>query len=394
MRRALWHLAALPVALALAGTSVASAQAESASPLRFVAHTIDTGLTGGYQAVVADLNRDGRPDIIAVTLGLEELAWYENPGWEKHILVSGLERMINLAAHDIDGDGIPELALAHGFATSHERSPGIVSLLTHRGDPTAQWSIEEIDRVPTAHRLRWADPEGSGTRVLINAPLLGPAAATPDYRDRLSLFWYRPSDWQRRVLTTEEEGVVHGIFVASRGDEAGGDEVLSASFLGIHSHRFDTGRWVRTRLTAGDPAPWPASGSSDVAVGELGGQRFLAAIEPWHGNQVVIYRGQGASWQRTVIDTTIEDGHTIVVGDLDGDGRDEVVVGERRGKRSVYVYATDGAAAESWSRQTIDDGGMAAAGCAIEDLNADGRRDVVCIGTSTANLKWYESRAQ
>ena len=32
----------------------------------FIAHTIDTGLTGGYQAVVANLNRDGKPDIIAL----------------------------------------------------------------------------------------------------------------------------------------------------------------------------------------------------------------------------------------------------------------------------------------------------------------------------------------
>ena len=67
------------------------------------------------------------------------------------------------------------------------------------------------------------------------------------------------------------------------------------------------------------------------------------------------------------------------------------MVGERRGQRSVYVYTTANAAAESWSKQAIDDRGMAAAGCAIEDLNGDGRPDVVCIGTSTANLKWYEN---
>ena len=48
---------------------------------RFVAHTITTEMQGGYQSVIADLNRDGRPDVIAVSLGLDELAWYENPGW-------------------------------------------------------------------------------------------------------------------------------------------------------------------------------------------------------------------------------------------------------------------------------------------------------------------------
>ena len=44
-----------------------------------------------------------------------------------------------------------------------------------------------------------------------------------------------------------------------------------------------------------------------------------------------------------------------------------------------------------WSRSTLDDGGMAAAGCTAADFNGDGRIDIACIGTATANLKWYES---
>ena len=34
---------------------------------------------------------------------------------------------------------------------------------------------------------------------------------------------------------------------------------------------------------------------------------------------------------------------------------------------------------------------MAGAGCAAADLNGDKRMDIVCIGTATANLKWYEN---
>ena len=34
---------------------------------------------------------------------------------------------------------------------------------------------------------------------------------------------------------------------------------------------------------------------------------------------------------------------------------------------------------------------MAGAGCAAADLNADTRMDIVCIGTATANVKWYEN---
>ena len=44
----------------------------------FIAHTIATGLSEGYQVVVSDLNRDSKPDIIALDSGLNQLRWYEH----------------------------------------------------------------------------------------------------------------------------------------------------------------------------------------------------------------------------------------------------------------------------------------------------------------------------
>jgi hypothetical protein len=361
------------------------------SAARFAAHTIDTALPGGYQVVVADLNRDGRPDIIALASGLNELRWYENPGWEKHVLVTGIKQPINAAASDVDGDGIPEIALAHEFSNVYARSLGIVSILAHQGDPAGPWSIKEIDRVPTSHRLRFADIEGTGHKVLVNAPLIGAQAIAPDYRDHVSLLMYRPGEWKREVITDAEQGVVHGI-LPTLWDGGKRESLLSASFLGVHSLRFDSGQWARSLVVKGDPADWPKSGTSDVIVGHLGHERFLATIEPWHGNEVVIYREDNGSWKRHVIDATITDGHTIVAGDFDGDGQDELIVGERQGRRTPYLYRATSVREDVWSKQALDDGGMAAAGCAVADLNADGRPDVVCIGTATANLKWYENR--
>jgi hypothetical protein len=374
-------------ALLAIGASPVGRQANGEGP-SFVMHEIDTGLTGGYQVVVADLNHDGRSDILVVASGLHELFWYENPTWRKHVIATGLNGLINAAVSDIDGDGIPEIALAHEFSNVYSRSIGIVSLLTHQPDPTALWSIKEIDRVPTSHRVRFVDI-GSAQRVLVNFPLIGAHAIAPDYRDRVSLFWYRPEDWKRQVVTDVEEGVVHGIIPTAW--DGHGEAILSASFLGIHLLKFESGHWTRTRLTSGDPTAWPRSGSSDVAVGHLGRERFLAAIEPWHGNNVVTYRERSGTWIRREIDASIADGHTILAADLDGDGLDEIIVGERAGRHSVYVYRTSGASGDQWSKSALDDGGMAAAGCALADVNADRRPDIVCIGTATANLRWYEN---
>lgn len=390
-----WPLRALVAALVLTGL-VSAAPLRRAAPVepfvaRFTAHTLDIGLAGGYQVVVADLNRDGKPDIVAVASGLKELRWYENPGWQPHVLVTGINQPINAAATDVDGDGIPEIALAHEFSNVYGKSAGIVSILTHQGDPAGPWAMKEIDRVPTSHRVRFADIDGTGKKVLVNFPLIGSQATAPEYRDHVSLLMYRPGEWRREVVTDAEEGVVHGILPTAWGGGAR-QSLLSASFLGVHALTFDQGRWNRALVVKGDPAAWPQGGSSDVTTGKAGRDRFLATIEPWHGNKVAIYREAKGAWTRYEIDQSLADGHTIVAGDFDGDGLDEVVAGERRGTRSVYLYRRANAKDDTWSKERLDDGGMAAAGCDVADLNGDQRLDIVCIGTATANLKWYENR--
>jgi hypothetical protein len=385
--QALSALAALTVPAML---SVGSVTAPPAA-VRFVAHTIATGLTQGYQVVVADLNRDTRPDVIALDSGSDRLQWYENPGWTPHVLTTGIRSPINAAVHDVDGDGIPEIALAHGFAMVYANSPGVVSVLTHGRDPAAAWSAREIDRLPTSHRLRFMDLDGRGTMVLVNAPLIGAQARAPEYRDRVPLVMYRPATWQRESIDEDDQGVVHGIGVFPwNGDTR--PSLLSAGFSGVHVRRFDNGRWSRTRIAVGSPESWPRSGSSEVVVGQLGSERFVATIEPWHGHTVAVYRQTNGEWLREVLDESIEDGHTLVIGDVDADGRDEIIAGERKGRRAVYMYRLDTDRGRTWTRSVIDDGGMAAAGCAMADLNGDARPDVVCVGTSSSNVKWYENR--
>ena len=121
----------------------------AAPPARFADHTIATGLRGGYQVVVADMNKDGKPDLIALASGMPELVWFENPTWERHVIAGGLSRMINCAALDTDGDGIPEIVLASEFANQAKDSLGVVSVLKHNGDPRQPWSVTEIDRLTT-----------------------------------------------------------------------------------------------------------------------------------------------------------------------------------------------------------------------------------------------------
>ncbi len=360
--------------------------AAAAQPMHFEKRVLADDLAGGYQVVACDVNGDGKLDLIALGSDMTDLVWFENPSWERHVLATNLPHMINLACWNRSAHAPPTIAVSYGFSMHPEESAGVVALLTVNGDPTRPWKATEIDRLPTSHRLRWADIDGSGNKVLINAPLASAAARAPDYRGNVPLVYYRPGEWKRRLIGDAEQGVMHGIFITDW-DHNGRDAILIGSFLGIHLYKVEPdGKWSRKELAGGSPEPWPKSGTSDVAVGLLGGERFLAAIEPWHGNEIVVYRRSGQSWKRAVIDDSLSDAHTIETIDLDGDGRDEIVAGFRGKPYGVYIYHFQG---EKWNREILDQGNVSAAGCAVADFDKDGKPEIACIGQATHNLVWW-----
>jgi hypothetical protein len=346
---------------------------------------VTTSLRMGYQLVAADLNADGRLDIVVIDERSTDLAWFENPSWERHILAQDVPRAINLEVGDFDGDGKPEVVLAHHFETNPEKSIGTVVVLQPGPDVRQPWTRREIDRVPTAHRIRTIEPRGDGKRLVLLAPLVGLKARAPDYADRAPVFLYQPGSWQRSLLTDLPQGVLHSI-APVRWDRKG-EALLTASFSGLQLFRAGRGgEWKPTLLARGEERPCPECGSSEVKMGRLGATRFLAAIEPWHGSQVVVYTGKRGAWSRQVIEAGMVNGHALAVGDLDADGRDEIVAGFRGQRHQLYVFSHHGG---RWERTVIDAGGMAAADCKIADFNGDGRADIACSGASTGNVKIY-----
>lgn len=348
--------------------------------------TVTDALKMGYQLVAADLNRDGRPDIIVIDERGTELAWYENPGWQRHVLIRDVPRTINLDLYDTDGDGIPEIAMGHNFETNPERSIGNVLILKCGPDPRQLWTSREIDRVPTVHRIRWIDFDGNGHRVLLVAPMIGVNAKAPDYADDVPIYLYRPGNWKRTTLTTAPRGILHSIApVPWKGP---GEQLMTADFLGIRVKLRDG----FVQIAKGDPRACPQCGTSEIKVGHLGKRRFIAAIEPWHGNQVVVYTESKSRWTRNVIEDAMLNGHALAVGDLDGDGRDEVVAGFRGKGFQLFVFKSEDAAGKRWTKHRLDAGGIAAADCKIANFSGGRLPSIACSGASTGNVRLYSPK--
>jgi len=389
-------------------TILCASSALAASPITFETVTIDPE-AGIVPAVsLSDIDGDGDLDIAA--MANESIAWYENPGWTRHLISPALEGLnVCMALADLDGDGLPEIAAGADWQFENTTGGGSLYVLARGEEVKAPWQSKKLLTEPSLHRIRWADSDANGAPELYIAPLKGRATTGPDFREagvRL-LQLVPPKDfmnepWPVKVVT-ERYHIMHNIipFRAASGRDA----LLAVSFEGLTLLQPENSdAWTERLLHEGNPQPWPRSGSSEVKVGSFGPQHpVIATIEPWHGNLVVVYHGEAGQplesigiWKRQVLDESFNQGHALGWADFDGDGRDELVAGYRepsletkRVGLKLYRFPEGGTPVES---QDIDAGGMATEDLAIGDLNGDGAPDVVAVGRSTHNIKVYLNR--
>ncbi len=393
----------LATVLTLAGCAPpATEQPSAAGPVRFQAHDIGD-IRNGYAVDIADFNNDGRLDVMANSTSEPELAWHENPGWERHVIVADMPAIVNKAIADLDGDGIPEVAFQSAFAMQAANSEGINWIARSQGDGSGEWSAEPIDRFATSHHVTWADLDGDGVLELVNAPLIGPGSLAPTYdQDSASIFWYGQNSWARGTIADADvPGVIHRVRTV-RWDIGNRDQILVASFGGVWLYRAaSTGEamtFEREIISNGHVEAAPRLGASDVGTGMSNGRRVVASVEPWHGNEVVVYTESDGEWQRRVIFEAISRGHEIAVLDLNGDGRVDIVANDDprdtadnpSATPGVHVFfSPDDPATGEWAYSRIErEAGMN--GCVGGDINADGRPDLVCTG-SGGKIRWYEN---
>ena len=109
----------------------------AAAPLRFRSQEIQSNFGVVYAVSTADMNKDGKLDVVAINP--TQVVWYENPTWTRHVLLDGVSKKDNVCfgTNDIDGDGVPEIALGADWQPANTQSAGTLQWITRdRANPS------------------------------------------------------------------------------------------------------------------------------------------------------------------------------------------------------------------------------------------------------------------
>ncbi len=338
----------------------------AAGDLPFQAATIDDEVEIGYGIALADVDGDGKTDIVLADK--REIRWYENPTWQPHVLARNLTLRDNVcvAARDVTGDGKAEIAVGAGWnpgETKDRAQSGAVFYLERpEGDPREAWNPVQLPHDPTVHRMRWFRRDAT-TFALAVLPLHGVDKAVT----QLSVFPFpiEAGDEPERIDTALH--ATHNFDVVPAAD--GSETLLIAGSEGV-------------RAIPSSEEKQTGEGAGEVRY--FGG--VLATIEPMHGNAVAVH----SDGRKTLTDS-LSQGHALAVADVLERGHPQVIAGWRepdaRGKVGIKIF--DPSAGETL---VLDDNTMACEDLAVADLDDDGHLDIVAAGRATHNLVVYWNR--
>lgn len=365
----------------------ANVSAEEIPPSKWKRVEIDR-IQVGYGVQLADVDGDGKTDIVLADK--KTIQWYHNPSWEKHIIARDLTKRDNVCvtARDIDGDGKCEIAVGGQWNYRESLKDGAVFYLIPPEDRTQPWKPVKLHNDPSTHRMHWVKVTPD-RHALVVKPLRGRGSVDGDGNGLRLLAYNMPKDpndeWKFDTIA-EFMHLSHNFHIVNWDDDAE-EELIVAGKEGVWHHDNQGDSWKVTQLTD--------QFAGEIRDGKLpNGKRFIATVEPKHGSTCAAYvepdDGAGKWKPLKVLDTKLKDGHALACADYLGVGSDQIVVGWRAmndpGVPGIKLFTPLNEDGTEWREEQISAEKVAVEDIKVGDLNGDGKIDIVAAARQTENL--------
>lgn len=355
--------------------TVTETEHDIATQSGFEEHIVD-GAVQCDSLAVADIDGDGSADLVGAVSGEYSIVWWENgqgngEQWIRRPVTSDFCGAIHVDIADMDGDGDPDI-LASSFFTGNCDAPHGTAWFENRVAARAPWVKHPVEGDEKQMLSSPADVDGDGDpdvmatfvtngdgvlawwensdngrhwkrRTVTEGLFLGiPDAADLDGDDDMDLIavpgsvstfgWYENSDrvsWRSHPLASETDNPYTLILFDVDGDTD--IDMFTSDYNGqvFWWENIDRAAdWERHEIGAGQSIYLPPNGYGDFNGDGIGDAVGLAVDDA----DVVRFdnvSGDGSTWSTQVIAAAF-DGSALAVGEMNGDGRVDVVGAARR----------------------------------------------------------------
>lgn len=319
--------------IALVSTMFILACGATAEQISFTKHVVATGVDGACSVHAADVDNDGKLDVLGAAFDADTVTLWVNSGgdptvWQPHVLVTEFDGAHWIESGDLDGDGDLDLVGASQFGGR------VLSWRNDGGDPSG-WTPNEIDGdFAGAQQVRPADMDGDGDIDLVGAAYYADEVVWWSNEGGSGLFW------QRRTI----------------GADFGGPVSLAVEDL-------------------------DDDGDLDVITASYSGNR----IDVWTNED-----GLATSWSGHTLTDDFQGAHEVRTADFDNDGDPDILVVAYQ-QSDIRWWRNDGGNPIEWTELMIDDNFRGVAGASAADLDGDGDIDVIAAAQGSHVLAWWSN---
>lgn len=331
-------------------------------------------------AAFADLNRDGKLDIVSGE------NWYEAPSWTKrkfrelHYENNYIDAFSDLPM-DVDGDGWTDIVTASWFSKEIVwwKNPGRTRMAWTKRPVISGYNTEFAFLVDM-------DNDGKALEVL------------PQFGGKAPTVWleYKDGAWQRR--TASELNFGHGIGAGDLNGDKRTDILTPRGWLEAPADP-RSGNWThhpdwefKEHLSFMHVHDVNGDGRRDIIAGNA------------HDYGLFWLENTGAGkWEKRVIDGFWSQVHPLTLVDMNGDGSLDILTGKRflahdfdpgaRDPLGLYWYerVPGPRGAVQWVRHVIDYGGRAGGGMQMPAADIDGDGDIDFAAPGKSGLFLFEN---